>query len=118
MKHSVTQIHAMMISVVALGVLAVGPAVAAGDDTTVRLSLKDHRFQPGEAQVPAGKPITIEVRNLDTTPSEFESKTLRVEKVVAGGGVITLQIRALQPGRYLFYDDFHEDTAKGFLVVQ
>ena len=118
MKHSARRTPAIMISVVALGVLAIGPAVAAEDSTMVRLSIKDHRFQPAEVQVPAAKPVTIEVRNLDATPAEFESKTLRVEKVVTGGGVITLQIRALQPGRYRFYDDYHEDTTEGYLVVQ
>lgn len=118
MKRSARQTYAVMISVVALSILATGPALAAEDSTRVRLSIKDHRFQPTEVQVPAAKPIAIEIRNLDATPVEFESKTLRVEKVVTGGGVITLQIRALQPGRYRFYDDYHEDTTEGFLVVQ
>jgi hypothetical protein len=40
----------------------------------------------------------IEVTNLDPTPSEFESKTLRVEKVVPGGGKISVQVRPLSPG--------------------
>jgi len=118
MKRSIRQTHFIMISMIALGVLAIGSATGAEDSTMVHLSIKDHRFQPAEVQVPAAKPVTIEVRNLDATPSEFESKTLRVEKVVTGGGVITLQIRALQPGRYRFYDDYHEDTTEGFLVVQ
>jgi len=101
---------------VALGLLAT--AAFAQEAATVHVTLKDHRFSPAEPTAPAGKPITIEVTNLDATPSEFESKTLRVEKVVAGGGKITLQIRALSPGRYRFYDDYHEDTTEGFLVVK
>lgn len=96
----------------------VAPSVRAEESATVHLSLKDHRFVPGEARAPAGKPITIEIKNLDATPAEFESKTLRVEKVVAGGGVITVQIRPLAPGRYRFFDDYHEDTTEGFLNVQ
>jgi hypothetical protein len=98
---------------------ALGAATAsAADSALVKISLKDHRFVPAEPTAPAGKPITIEVTNLDSTPSEFESKTLRVEKVVPGGGKITLQVRALAPGRYRFFDDYHEDTTEGFLVVQ
>ena len=74
-----------------IGLLPVfAPAVRAEDAATVHLALKDHRFEPAEPHAPAGKPITIEIRNLDATPAEFESKTLRVEKVVAGGGVITV----------------------------
>ncbi len=107
-----------------VGALMIGPlpvlapAVRAEDAATVHLSLKDHRFEPAEPHAPAGKPITIEIRNLDGTPAEFESKTLRVEKVVAGGGVITVQIRPLAAGRYRFFDDYHEDTTEGFLIVQ
>jgi Cupredoxin-like domain len=42
------------------------------------------------------------VINQDSTPWEFERKTLRVEKVVAGGAKISVQIRALTPGRHRF----------------
>jgi hypothetical protein len=94
-----------------------GPALAEGA-ASVKLTLKNHKFQPAEPRAPANTPITIEVTNLDATPSEFESKTLRVEKVVAAGATITLQVRALAPGRYRFFDDYHEDTTEGFLVVQ
>jgi len=90
----------------------------AQDATTLSIALKDHRFIPGEISAPANKPVTIVVNNQDTTPSEFESKTLRLEKVVAGGAKISVQIRALVPGRYRFFDDYHEDTTEGFLVVK
>jgi hypothetical protein len=99
--------------------LFLGPLPApAQQATVVKLTLKDHRFAPAEPHAPANKPITFVVTNLDATPSEFESKTLRVEKVVAAGGTITLQVRPLSPGRYRFFDDYHEDTTEGFLVVE
>jgi Cupredoxin-like domain len=98
--------------------MAWAPVTRAADVAIVRLAIKDHRFQPAEAPAPAGKPVTIEIRNLDLTPAEFESKTLRVEKVVTGGGTITVQIRPLAAGRYRFFDDYNEDTTEGFLVVQ
>ena len=41
---------------------------------------------------------------------EFESKPLKFEKIVTGGGEATVNVRAQKPGRYEFYDDFHEDT--------
>ena len=106
--------------IAALGALALlaGSPARAEDSFLVKVTLKDHRFVPAELGAPAGKPVTIEVTNADSTPSEFESKTLRVEKVVAAGGTITLQVRALAPGRYRFFDDYHEDTTEGFLVVK
>ena len=98
--------------------LLFAPPSFAQEATVVKLTLKNHQFQPGEPHAPANKPITIMVTNLDPTPSEFESKTLRVEKVVAAGATITVQVRPLSPGRYRFFDDYHEDTTEGFLVVQ
>ena len=49
------------------------------------ITLKDNRFQPAEPHAPAGKAITIVVKNLDPAPAEFESNMLRVEKVVDRG---------------------------------
>jgi hypothetical protein len=100
-------------------IIGVGAPLAVADDAArVSVTLKDHKFSPAEPTAPAGKPIIIDVSNLDATPSEFESKTLRVEKVVPGGGKIAVQIRPLGPGRYRFFDDYHEDTTEGFLVVK
>jgi hypothetical protein len=101
----------------AFGVAAIGSA-AAQQATTVRLTLKDHRFAPAEVRAPANIPVTIVLKNLDPTPAEFESKTLRVEKVAAGGAEITINVRALAPGRYRFFDDYNESTTFGFLVVE
>jgi hypothetical protein len=111
-----------VVSRVVLGlaiVIGIGASLAVAEDSAkVSVTLKDHKFSPAEPSAPPGKPIVIEVSNLDSTPSEFESKTLRVEKVVAGGGKISIQVRPLSPGRYRFFDDYHEDTTEGFLVVK
>ncbi len=101
---------------IAAALLAASPAFA--DDATVRLVLKNHQFIPHDPTAPAGKALAIVVTNQDSTASEFESKTLRVEKVVAAGGTITVHVSAKTPGRYRFYDDYHEDTTEGFLVVK
>jgi hypothetical protein len=93
-------------------------AAVAEDAAKLSLTLKDHKFSPAEPTAPAGKPIVIEVVNQDTTPAEFESKALRVEKIIPGGGKVTVQVRPLSPGRYRFFDDYHESTAEGFLVTQ
>jgi uncharacterized RmlC-like cupin family protein len=48
---------------------------------------------------------------------EFESTSLRVEKVVGAKSEGVINVRALKPGRYEFYDDFNE-KARGALNVQ
>ena len=99
--------------------LGTGAHLAIADEPTkISVTLKDHKFSPAEPTAPAGKPVVIEVENQDKTPAEFESKALRVEKVVPGGGKISVQVRALPPGRYRFFDDYHESTTEGFLVTQ
>jgi len=99
--------------------LALGPPLAAADEPAkVTVTLKDHKFSPAEPTAPAGKPILLEVVNQDGTPAEFESKAFRVEKVIVGGGTVTINLRPLKAGRYRFFDDYHEATTEGFLVVQ
>jgi hypothetical protein len=109
--------YRLAIAALTLGLLLMMPAARAEDAVTVNISLKDHRFQPAELHAPAGKPIVIILKNLDPAPAEFESNMLRVEKVVTGGGTVTMRIRPLAPGRYRFFDDFHPES-EGYLVVQ
>ena len=92
------------------------PAVAQ-DTATLELSVKNQRFQPAEISAPAGKRIALRIRNLDAKPVEFESVTLRVEKVIAGNSEGVVNIRALEPGRYKFFDDFNAKN-QGVLVVE
>jgi Cupredoxin-like domain len=94
-----------------------GGLVHAQEAAVVHITVKNHRFQPSEPHAPANRPITIRVRNLDSAPIEFESVSLRVEKVVAPGSEGVINVRALSPGRYNFFDDFHQET-QGTLVVQ
>ena len=104
--------------VLATAIVAVaGAGARAQDAAEVAITVKDHHFQPGEIRAPANRPLTIRVKNLDATPMEFESVSLRVEKVVAPGSEGAVHVRALAPGRYEFFDDFHPEI-RGTLVVQ
>ena len=89
----------------------------AQQSASVAISVKDHHFQPSQISAPANRPISIRVKNLDSAPMEFESTSLRVEKVIAAGSEGVVNVRALAPGRYEFFDDFHQQT-RGVLVVE
>ncbi|MDD2703906.1 MAG: cupredoxin domain-containing protein [Acidocella sp.] len=99
-----------MIAVAAFACLASSAAAA---PPSVQLTLQDHKFTPDHVQVPAGARFKILVTNLDTTPDEFESPDLRVEKIVVPGQTITVFAGPLAPGTYAFYDDYHPETAHG-----
>ena len=97
--------------------LAVLSAGAQAQEASVSISVKNHQFQPAQISAPANVPIVLHVKNLDSTPMEFESVSLRVEKVVVGNGEGIIRLRPLSPGRYNFFDDFHQET-NGVLVVR
>jgi hypothetical protein len=98
-------------------VLVTSEHANAQQSASVAISVKDQRFQPSQISAPANRPISIKVKNLDTAPMEFESVSLRVEKVIAAGSEGVVNVRALAPGRYEFFDDFHQET-RGVLVVE
>jgi hypothetical protein len=98
-----------------LGLVAfAAPAMAA--DPQVTIVLKDHEFNPKEVPVPAGVKVELLVQNQQAAMAEFESHSLHREKVVQPGGQISVFVGPLDPGRYEFFDDFHNAT-RGFLVV-
>jgi heme/copper-type cytochrome/quinol oxidase subunit 2 len=100
----------------AVAMLQVSPS-RAQQATEVQVTYSKGQFQPSEVHAPADKPISFRVKNLDAKAMEFESTSLRVEKVVAAGSEGVINVRALKPGRYEFYDDFN-DKARGALTVQ
>ena len=100
----------------AIAVLPFSPSLAQ-QAAEVQISYSKGQFQPSEIRAPADRAIALRVRNMDGKAMEFESKSLRVEKVVAANSEGVINIRALKPGRYEFYDDFNE-KARGALTVQ
>ena len=103
---------------IGIGVAAATPPAAHGQDDGYVLTFRDNKLEPAELPVPAGKEFKLVVKNADQTPEEFESGDLKIEKIIAGGSQIELMIKALEPGSYEVYGEFHEDTAKGHIVAQ
>ena len=100
----------ILLSVVSLTAYAV--------DNEATLTIRDHRFVPDVIHVPAGKKVRLMVHNQHNTPEEFESYELNREKVAAPGAKVTIYIGPLSPGRYPFFGEFHEKTARGTIVAE
>ena len=96
-------------------VFASGLAAA---DQDVSLVIENHQFQPAEIRVAAGQRVRIVIDNRDATPEEFESKKLRVEKVIPGKSKGMLMVGPLKPGSYPFVGEFNEKTAQGVLIAE
>jgi plastocyanin len=97
---------------------ALPQAAMAADEVEVTIAIKDHKFEPAEVKVPAGKAIKLTVKNLDSTAEEFESKPLKIEKVVAGNGTAVIRLKAQPKGTYKFFGEYHEKTAQGVLIAE
>ena len=96
--------------------LTLAPAGARAADYT--LTIKNHRFTPSEIKVPANKRVQLTVVNQDSTPEEFDSDALKVEKVLPGKGKGLVRIGPLKAGKYPFVGEYHEDTAKGTVIAE
>jgi hypothetical protein len=101
------------------GLLVLGSAggIRAEPATEIRVTYANGQFQPAGLSAPADKPLVIRVKNLDNKAMEFESTSLRVEKVVPAKSEGVINVRPLKQGRYEFYDDFN-DKARGVLNAQ
>jgi hypothetical protein len=74
------------------------------------VTVKNHKFQPAEITVKANAPISLRVRNQDSSRMEFESSKPNIEKVIGGKSEATIKLQPLAPGRYEFYDDFNQQS--------
>jgi plastocyanin len=92
-------------------------AFAAGEPEFA-LVIENHKFTPDRIEVPAGKKVKLLVENRDATPEEFESETLKLEKVIPGKSKATLFAGPLKPGEYKFVGEFNPKTAQGVIVAK
>src|SRR5947207_15039613 len=106
-------ILALMIGVLAW---AARPGIAWTQEFPV--TMNNHRFESTELRVPAGKRVSIYVVNEDPTPEEFESISMKVEKIIPGKSKGLVRVGPLSPGRYDFFGDFNQDTAKGVVIAE
>jgi plastocyanin len=100
------------------GVLASTPALAADAPPEIALTIEKNRFSPEEVRVKAGAPFVLVIANKDSGAEEFESKDLRVEKIIPGGKTVRLRMPALKAGTYKFFGEYHEKTAQGRIVAE
>ena len=104
----------------AFSALAAAPGVvlAADPQSEVVLVIEANRFQPEEVRVKAGAPFVLVVTNRDPGPEEFESRELRIEKVIPSGKTVRLRMPALKAGTYPIVGEYHAKTAKGRIIAE
>jgi hypothetical protein len=111
--------HTPSVSKIALILTAFAASSAfAADLPTFNLTAKDGKLIPELIEVPAGQKIQLIVKNEGPGAEEFESTDLNREKVVPPGKTITLFLGPLKEGSYVYFGDFHPDTARGKIVAK
>jgi hypothetical protein len=103
-----------VVTFAALSVLA----LAASAQAPTELRLKNHRFTPNVIKVKANQPNMIVLFNDDDTADEFDSTSLKIEKVVPGHAKGAIRLRALAPGKYPFMGEYHAATAQGMVIAE
>jgi hypothetical protein len=109
---------ACLIAIIAFVPFAFAGGAHADNSVEIALSYKDKKFDPPEINAPANTPVVIKFRNLDKEAMELESDSLHIEKVVAAGKDATIKVKGQKAGRYEFFDEYNEKTARGALVVK
>ena len=106
-------------AVALFAMLAIAPIGAnAADPKTYEVKLTDSAFEPAELKVPAGEDFFINFQNDSNATAEVELKEMRFEKIVKPGSAAKVRVRAAKPGKYLFVNEFKEDSVKGHVVVE
>lgn len=90
----------------------------AQEDPVFVIEFKDGAISPSRIEVPANTRFKLELHNTGASPIEFESVTLRKEKVLGPGVKSFIVIKRLDPGEYSFFDDFHLDMPPAVLVAK
>ena len=102
----------MHVVVLAIALAALGVASVPARAQEFNLVIRNHKFEPEEFRVPAGKRVSIYVSNEDATPEEFDSPALKVEKIIPGKSKGLVRIGPLDPGRYEFMGEFHAEPPR------
>lgn len=87
-------------------------------ETIYTIVLQNHRFNPANTTVPAGKKIRLLIINKDASIDEFHSDDLGVEKIISGNSKAYILVGPLKPGRYSFMGEFNAKTAQGLIIAK
>ena len=112
------QVAAALTLLLIASLLLVPGLALAEDPPDIGLTIENNRFTPDVIKVKAGAAFVLVITNKDKKAEEFDSKDLRIEKVIPAGKTVRLKMPALKPGSYNFVGEYNEKTAKGKIVAE
>ena len=96
------------------------PAAMAQEAQPLEITFNNGAVSPSELRVPAGTILKITIINDGDGPTEFDSKSLHVERVLGPHSRMVITLRNLAPGTYAFVEEFSGDmeTAQGVIIAE
>jgi hypothetical protein len=67
-------------SCLAIAAFLMSSSMLAGEEASFELTLKGNQFTPAVLTIPADKRVKLTIKNLDSTPAEFEGRDFKAEK--------------------------------------
>lgn len=102
-----------------LFIILVAFSAKSNDDIfQIDIIIKNHIFEPSIIRAPAGQKLKLIIHNEDDTIEEFESFDLKREKIVPANGSVNVILAPLSEGKYEFFGDFYQETARGILYIK
>ncbi|WP_413290667.1 cupredoxin domain-containing protein [Bdellovibrio sp. HCB337] len=101
-----------------LSVLILGLSSSAFALREIVIVAKDGKFAPDMVELAVDEKVELLVKNEGTDAEEFESIELHREKVIPPGKSARIKIGPLKAGTYIFFGEFHPETAKGKIIVK
>jgi plastocyanin len=92
-------------------------SLAYADEPVQEIAAHDKQFFPAEITLPAGTKIRLVVKNQESIPIEFESTDLSREVLIMSKAEKSFFIGPLEPGRYVFFNDYNR-KARGLIIVK
>jgi plastocyanin len=108
--------NVLQFAAAAVALFAATGSIAA--DVELNLIIKEHRFVPAELKIPAGQKVKLMIENQDATAEEFESHELNREKVIPPKSKLPVFIGPLAAGKYAFFGEFNQATARGVIIAE
>ncbi len=99
---------------IGLAILAV--SAQAEPRPSVSLQIDEQGFRPGLLQLHPALSYRLQLNNLSGRAIEFESPDLSREVIVPAHSQVNIFLPALQPGHYVYFDDFHPQNRGQILI--
>lgn len=84
----------------------------------IKIVLKDRKIVPDKIVWKAQTPVVLVVTNEDNATEEIESHKMKIEKLVPPKKTVKIHVKALKPGEYDLFGEFHPETSKAIVTVE